>query len=290
MVKQAQIGFIGAGRVGTALGKYLSMHKLSISGYYSRRESSARESAEIVGTRYFLEVSDLIKESNLLFLTVSDHQIETVWNQIKTIVPQEMVICHCSGVYSSQIFSENVFAYSIHPLCAISQKEDSWQLLKKSVFTIEGHAKYFDEIVQTFQGFGNIVCTISAKDKFKYHCAAVMASNQIIALLSMAESLLVECGFEQEIAQKMIGVLAEGNLENIKKQGFVQALTGPVERNDVETVRHHLQAISKKQADVYRILSRQLVEIAQQKNPERDYENMKQVLAVEAGMQRKGRK
>lgn len=40
-------GFIGAGKVGFTLGKYLAMHGIEISGYYSRTPASAKEGREI---------------------------------------------------------------------------------------------------------------------------------------------------------------------------------------------------------------------------------------------------
>ena len=40
-----QTGIIGAGKVGCSLGKYFSLHGLSVSGFYDVDQESAREAA-----------------------------------------------------------------------------------------------------------------------------------------------------------------------------------------------------------------------------------------------------
>ena len=63
-------GFIGAGKVGFTLGKYLAMHGIEISGYYSRTPASAKEAAEFTQSRYYTSIEEITKDSDTLFLTV----------------------------------------------------------------------------------------------------------------------------------------------------------------------------------------------------------------------------
>ena len=65
-------GFIGAGKVGFTLGKYLAMHGIEISGYYSRTPVSAKEAAEFTQSRYYTSIEEITKDSDTLFLTVPD--------------------------------------------------------------------------------------------------------------------------------------------------------------------------------------------------------------------------
>ena len=75
--------------------------------------------------------------------------------------------------------------------------------------------------------------------------------------------------------------LARGNLENIKKQGCVSSLTGPIERGDVETVRKHLECLPIEIASAYRKNGVQLVKLAEQKHPDQEYGEIKQLLVTE---------
>ena len=60
-----QIGIIGAGKVGTTLAKYVKDHGACVTGFYSRTESSGRESAEFTGTEYFETLDSLIRASDI---------------------------------------------------------------------------------------------------------------------------------------------------------------------------------------------------------------------------------
>ena len=57
--------------------------------------------------------------------------------------------------------------------------------------------------------------------------------------------------------------------ETLAEKGTVEALTGPVERADAVTVKRHLEAVSEREAMIYKHISEVLVEIAQKKNPKR---------------------
>ncbi|MEO8744302.1 MAG: Rossmann-like and DUF2520 domain-containing protein [Candidatus Dormiibacterota bacterium] len=78
-----------------------------------------------------------------------------------------------------------------------------------------------------------------------YHAAAVFASNYVDALLAEAVTMLGGIGWSEREAKAGLMPLAEGALDNIRKRGAVAALTGPVRRGDVETVRRHLAALGK---------------------------------------------
>ena len=87
---------------------------------------------------------------------------------------------------------------------------------------------------------GNRVEIIDAGVKTKYHAAAVMASNLAVGLVGLAAELLKECGFSEESAYPALTPLFMGNAENMARLGIPEALTGPVVRGDLETVRGHI--------------------------------------------------
>ena len=72
--------------------------------------------------------------------------------------------------------------------------------------------------------------------------------------------------------------LMQGNLDAIMEKDTVEALTGPAERADVDTVAAHLNALSGDEWEIYRLLTKKLVTIAKQKNPERDYRQLEDLL------------
>ncbi len=272
------IGFIGAGKVGVSLGRYLKENHAHLIGYYSPNPVSAKEAAEYTKTKSFLTVEEVVKESELLFLTVPDGQISKVWEQIKDLPVAGKIICHCSGLLSSAVFSgiasKGAFGYSIHPLLAVSDKFQSYQTMYQAVFTLEGSEEKRDSVKELLCRCGNQVVYLDACKKVKYHAAAVMASNLVAALYEEAQELLLECGFSKELAAESLKPLFLGNAHAVAQKGAVAALTGPVERLDTETVKKHLDALEGMEREMYRLLSLTAAKMARQKHPERDYKEL----------------
>lgn len=273
-------GFIGAGKVGCSLGKYLSQ-KYEISGFFSRSSVSAEKASEIAGGNAFESPAQLAENSDIIFLTVPDGLIAETWEKYKELFCGK-IICHCSGALSSEIFEDsqvyNVKTCSVHMFQAVSDKENSWKLLKNSVFTVEGNAR--QTLKNMLVSLGNEVQEIDADKKTLYHLSAVFSSNLVTGLLYSAEKMLEQCGFSEQTAEKAICSIALGNISNINKQGIVNSLTGCVERNDTETLVRHLAELEKidREREIYRLISKSLTEIAEQKHPETSFEQMKKEL------------
>mgnify|MGYP004682519101 CR=1 FL=1 len=273
-------GFIGAGKVGCSLGKYLSQ-KYEISGFFSRNSVSAEKASEIAGGNAFESLAQLAENSDIIFLTVPDGLIAETWEKYKELFCGK-IICHCSGALSSEIFEDsqvyNVKTCSVHMFQAVSDKENSWKLLKNSVFTVEGNAR--QTLKNMLVSLGNEVQEIDADKKTLYHLSAVFSSNLVTGLLYSAEKMLEQCGFSEQTAEKAICSIALGNISNINKQGIVNSLTGCVERNDTETLVRHLAELEKinREREIYRLISKSLTEIAEQKHPETSFEQMKKEL------------
>ena len=291
-----KFGFIGAGKVGVSLGKYLTENGRQVSGYFSQYEKDAREAAEFCGSKYYNSLEMLLKNSDIIFLTVPDDQIVTVWEQIKNCcqavrdqyqdigqsIIRGKIVCHCSGAMSSEVFSDitiyGAYGFSIHPLFAVSDKLHSYKELSNSYFTIEGSLQKIDFVKDIFDSMGNKVCIIDPDKKIKYHAAAAISSNLVAGLISASQELLKECGFDDESAHNALAPIIKGNIDHIVNDGVVNALTGPIERNDVGTVKKHLDTLESTIRDMYVTVSRQVIKIAKTKNMDRDYNEMEEKL------------
>ena len=277
-----KFGFIGAGKVGFSLGKYLKENNIDISGYYSKLQHSSKEAAIFTNTRQYNNLEDLIKNSDTIFITTPDNQIADVWNEIKMLPIKEKLICHCSGSISSEVFSNinnhGAYGYSIHPMFAISDKYNSYKNLSQAFITIEGHEKHIEYLKSLFLYLGNDVAIINKENKVLYHAASVTVSNLVLGLINNGVKYLEVCGFTKEVAIKALYPLSEYNLINIKEKGVVNSLTGPIERGDLSTVTNHLNVIPEEDKELYRLLSKNILKIAKVKNLDRDYKNLEEYL------------
>lgn len=280
-----RIGFIGAGRVGCSLGKYFSTHGLQVSGYYSRTLESARFAAEFTETACYETLEQITASSDILFLTVSDGAVEQVWETLKQLKVQGKIICHCSGVLSSFVFSgiSRVKAYgcSIHPIYAVNSKTTSYKDLGKAHFTIEGDSEKLPVVKALLEDLGNPVTVISPEDKSRYHAACVVSSNLVIALSSIGGRLLETCGFSKEEARAALLPLFADNCRAVVEKGAVQALTGPVSRGDIQTLQKHLKVLEAEDRIWYLLLSRELTDLAQEKDPKMELGEMREFIRKE---------
>jgi predicted short-subunit dehydrogenase-like oxidoreductase (DUF2520 family) len=109
---------------------------------------------------------------------------------------------------------------------------------------------------------------IGAGAKALYHAGAAAASNFLVTLVDYAVTLLERAGVPHEVALPALLPLIRGTVANIESLGLPDALTGPIARADVGTVRQHLRALQHMPGDVtrlYRHLARKTVELAVRK-------------------------
>lgn len=295
------IGFIGAGKAGCTLGKYFSEdYQTKIVGYYSRSKASAEEAARFTESKSFDSIEELIEECEAIFLTVPDGNIRDTWNRVREYDIEGKLICHCSGSMSCEdafpgLEETKALGYSVHPLFAISDKFNAYKELTDVFFTIEEAEKTtateetvmrgmeqavrLMELIGLVMRLGNPYRVIRGEDKTTYHCAAAMASNLVCALTDQSVELMTRCGFTQEEAIKALAPILRGNIEHIIEKGTVASFTGPVERNDTQTIKKHLGCLKDgDEKNTYRLLTGRLIHMAEQRHPDRDYAGMSELI------------
>lgn len=288
-----KVGFIGAGKVGFSFGKYLKAHNINVVGYYSRTPESAKSAADFTGTKVYATIAEIVRDSDTLFVTVPDGQICMVWDCIRNLDIKNKNICHCSGSISSAAFFDGedlgASVYSVHPLYAVSSRYDTYKELGQAYFTLEGSENHLQEMKDMLHDAGCKVIVMDSKNKSLYHCGAVVVSNLVTGLYSLGVRILENCGFEGRDAEKALIPLFLGNARNVAESGPIDALTGPVERADISTIEKHIRSIqnipnAEESADLlnlYLLLSKQLLAIAGEKHPERDYAKVTEVIKNE---------
>ncbi|MBR1866106.1 MAG: DUF2520 domain-containing protein [Lachnospiraceae bacterium] len=275
-----KVGFIGAGKAGCSLGKYFATkadrQELEVTGYYSLKEEDAVWAAAFTESACFRTAEEVMAASDTIILSTPDGAVKHVWESCNKENGRGKIICHLSGSLSSDVFSgiEQYEAYplSIHPMFAFSSREFVYQQLNEVSFTLEGHVQAVTVWRSLLTTLGNPVIEIEKDVKPKYHAAASLLSNHVVAVLSAGYELLCQCGFTEEQARSASSALVRDNVEHVICQGAAEALTGPVERADVETIQRHLSVLEDLQRGIYLSCGRELVRLAKQKNPDRDYE------------------
>lgn len=279
------IGIIGAGKVGVSVGRYLKDNNIQISGFYDINSDNAAFAAQFTQTDCFSDLEELVKLSDTLFITTPDGIIGSVWDCIRNNMSvKNKIVCHFSGALSSDVFtnsqSTGAGVCSIHPMLAFSDKLTSYRIPANTFFAVEGDETAVSAVKSLFESLGNTICRIDKSKKSLYHTAASVLSNELVALLDVGYSLLEQCGFSRDDAVKATQNLVSGNVKSVLENGCVNALTGPVERNDLQTVKKHVNSLEGEDRQIYILLAKRLVNLAKAKNEDRDYRDLSEFLGL----------
>lgn len=224
----------------------------------------------------------MVKESDIIFITTPDDEILNLWKSINKFDLENKIICHTSGSLSSNIFKNSqkacVNSISLHPMFPIADKYESYKNMRNAYFTAEGDEVAVLVFEKIFKRLKNKLLKISWENKKLYHLANVTASNLYLALIKNSIDYLNICGIDEATSVKALFPLIEANINNVFNNGIVNALTGPVERADINTIIGHLEVIPSSDILVYAELSKKLLSIAKDKNEKRDYSKLKELL------------
>jgi predicted short-subunit dehydrogenase-like oxidoreductase (DUF2520 family) len=245
-----KIGFIGAGKVGTSFGLFLKDRGQSLSGYASRTYNSACSAAELTSSKAFPSALDLIRYSDLVFLTTTDDQIESLAGELADALQggkrqSGPIFVHMSGAHSTEaLASLRAAGYEVaalHPLQSVSQVEQARHSFGSALFSVEtATGSRFDQWVKSV---GIDFVLVAPEDKPLYHAGAVFASNFLTTVMDTAIRLFESVGFTEEEAVRGLMPLIRGSVTNVERFGPEKALTGPIARGDCDTVARHLEAL-----------------------------------------------
>ena len=269
-----KIGFIGAGKVGTAFGGYLFSKGCEISGYLGRSQQAPERACRKTNSQVFPDSASLIQSSQLIFITTQDDQIETVAKQI-TDNHQDLshkYFAHMSGALSSAVLSglaqSGAHIYSLHPMQSFADIDKAVADLSHTYFGLEGQEK-MEIITQLLEKTGNPFILLQSNQKTRYHIAACTVSNYLTAVLDFGLEMMLSIGIEKPEAYNALLPMINGTIGNIKNLGPEQALTGPIVRGDINTIKNHLPALSdpdSKEMETYRQLGRLTLKLAEKGN------------------------
>ena len=86
---------------------------------------------------------------------------------------------------------------------------------------------------------------LNSKDKVFYHLAGVIGSNFLAGNLYNSEELLSLCGIDKKDSFEKLKSTIFTTLENTRKFGAANALSGPIDRGDFKTMTKHITALKK---------------------------------------------
>lgn len=260
--------------MGSAIGFLLKNRGYDIVGVSSRRVDSARQAAEFINCPYYEDAKKAIANTDIIFITTPDKKIKMVADELteSSNLRKGVLFVHTSGALSSKIMSstkkKGALNISIHPLQTFPSRESACEHIPGSYFAMEGDEEALPVGRRIVEDLGGIPIFIESESKALYHAAACIACNYLVVLENAALDLMRKAGIEKEKGIKALFPIIRATLENLCQMEPSQALTGPIARGDVVTVKKHLEFIQKKIPDylsLYKTMGKYTIPLARKK-------------------------
>jgi len=240
------ITIIGLGAVGNTIAEACLQKSIPVNSLVTSNKRKAHYFQKR-GIPVFNRVDELfINPDSLIFITVPDDSIEDIASEIaknvkSNILSENVIVAHCSGALTSDVLNplelKGAATVAFHPLqtFSLSTGVDRFHDIFVSLEGDETAVKCLKKLV-TILGADPLV--LSKDQKKALHIAAVFASNYLVGLLHAAEKVASNAGIDDPITK--LKPLVEQTMLNIFSSGPGHALSGPVKRGDLVTVRNHL--------------------------------------------------
>ena len=221
-----RVRIVGAGRAGTSLAHALRERTVWVDGPLARG----------------VDLTAAAQDVDMLILAVSDDAIADLAQQV-TPNPA-CVVMHLSGSQSLLALRGHPRVASLHPLVAMPTTAIGARRLGDGArFAIAG-----DDVVRDLVSvLGGIAIQIAEDDRARYHAAACIAANHVVALMGQVERIAMTLGMGLEDFQG----LSAAALEDAVALTPRQALTGPAARGDVATLQGHVNALDREERASY---------------------------------------
>jgi len=226
-----RVRIIGPGRAGSSLATALDRAGWDVAPTLGRAD----------------DVADAAAGTDLLLIATPDAAITEVAQAVRPV--ERTVVAHVSGSAGLHPLVRHPRRAVLHPLVALPDAERGAERLVGAWFGLaEEGDPLVAEVVASLRGR---VVHVAETGWARYHAAAVIASNHLVALLGQAERVAATVGAPMEAFLD----LARGSLADVAALGPRDALTGPVRRGDTATVERHLDALPPEERPAYEAMA-----------------------------------
>lgn len=244
------VAIVGAGRVGSALGRLLHQKGWRIGPVITLSIRTARAAQRRIGSgQPQVGLSQAVRAANVILIATPDRAIAPTAEALAQIANSKAwhgkIILHTSGALGSDVLKplalRGAEIGSLHPLQTFSGR--SVPSFAASICAIEGTPEALRMARRISRELGCIPVVLPSDRKAAYHAAAALSAGHVLAVVEAAVRILVKAGFSRRRAVHALLPLTRQTLSNFERVGPRDAWTGPLSRGDFSVIEHHLEAL-----------------------------------------------
>jgi predicted short-subunit dehydrogenase-like oxidoreductase (DUF2520 family) len=241
------VGVVGAGRVGAVLAAALGAAGHRIVAAAGESDASRRRIAALLPGVRNLKPTDVARSCDLLLLTVPDDMLGNVVSMLvgSGAIHRGQHVVHTSGRHGLAVLEParavGAHVVAVHPAMTFTGTAVDLERLPGTVFGLTADPAEHDLAEGLVADLGGRPTWVPEAMRTLYHAGLAHGANHLVTLVTEAMEILSGAGVDDPAGT--LRPLLAAALDNALDQGDA-ALTGPIVRGDLGTVRAHLEDIT----------------------------------------------
>lgn len=242
-----RVGVVGVGRVGSALGAALARAGHEVVAATGVSAQSRERAARMLPGAEILPTDETVAVAELVLLAVPDDVLRPLVAGLADtgVWRTGQLAAHTSGSHGigalDPAAARGVLALALHPVMTFAGRSEDLDRLDGAAFGVTA----LDEVRPVAESLvlemGGEPVWVPEAARALYHASLTIASNHLVTLVNDSMSLLSGAGVAEPA--RLVAPLLSASLDNVLRLGDA-ALTGPVSRGDVATVRTHVRTLA----------------------------------------------
>lgn len=265
------VGVVSAGRVGSVLGAALAGAGHTVVAASGVSRESVRRAADLLPDVPLLPPDEVARRADLVLLAIPDDVLAGTVRGLAAVqaLRTGQIVVHTSGAHGVDVLAPaaelGALPLALHPAMTFAGRAEDLQRITACSFAVTA-----DPADEAAWSVGEALVVEMGADPVRvpqaarplYHAALTHGANHLVTLVAECADLLRAAGINP--AERLLGPLLSAALDNALRHGD-RALTGPVARGDVGTLRVHLRVLAETEPaalPAYRALAERTAERA----------------------------
>jgi predicted short-subunit dehydrogenase-like oxidoreductase (DUF2520 family) len=267
------VGVVSTGRVGAVLGAALMRAGHTVVAASGVSKESVQRAEELLPGVPLLPPDDVVRQADLVLLALPDDALRGMVRGLAAAdaLRSGQIVVHTCGAHGVDVLApateHGALPLALHPVMTFTGRAEDLERLATCCFGVtagDGDEAAWSVGEALVVEMGAEPVRIPDAARPLYHTALAHGANHLVTLVAEAADLLKEAGVGDP--NRMLGPLLSAALDNALRHGD-RALTGPVARGDVGTVRAHLRVLAENAPEMlptYRALAARTAERAEE--------------------------
>jgi predicted short-subunit dehydrogenase-like oxidoreductase (DUF2520 family) len=267
------VGVVSTGRVGAVLGAALSRAGHTVVAASGVSKESVKRAEELLPGVPLLPPDEVVRTADLVLLALPDDALAGMVRGLAAAdaLRSGQIVVHTCGAHGVDVLAPaaayGALPLALHPVMTFTGRAEDLERLVTCCFGVtaaddDEAAWSVGEALVVEMGAEPVRVPDAARPL--YHTALAHGANHLVTLVAEAADLLKKAGVGDP--NRMLGPLLSAALDNALRHGD-RALTGPVARGDVGTIRAHLRVLAEHAPEMlptYRALAERTAERAEE--------------------------